>query len=46
MFPFDEETLGAIAYYYLLMYIAGAVLIIAVLACVYIWFFRDRGKRR
>ena len=35
MFPFDEETLGAIAYYYLLMYIAGAVLIIAVLACVY-----------
>jgi len=30
MFPFDEETLGTIAYYYLLMYIAEAVFIITV----------------
>jgi len=42
MFPFDEEVFEAIVCYYLLMYIAGAVLIIAVLACVYIWFFKKR----
>jgi len=36
---YDEAVLEAIAFYYLLMYIAGAVLIIAVLACVYVWFF-------
>ena len=41
MFP-AEAMAEAIACYYLLMYIAGAVLIIAVLACVYIWFFKKR----
>jgi len=41
MFP-AEAIAEAIAYYYLLMYIAGAVLIIAVLACVYIWFFKRK----
>jgi len=41
MFP-AEAMAEAIACYYLLMYIAGVVLIIAVLACVYIWFFKRR----
>jgi|GEM_PF-5301132 hypothetical protein len=42
MFPFDENVLKVLVYCYLLMYIAGAVLIIAALACVYIWLYRGR----
>jgi hypothetical protein len=44
MFP-AEAMADAIACYYLLVS-AGVALIIAVLACVYIWFFRGRDKRR
>jgi len=41
MFPFDEEVFEAIVCYYLLIS-AGAVLIIAVLACVYVWYLKNK----
>jgi flagellar biogenesis protein FliO len=45
MFPFDEETLGAIACYYITLWVIGALIILALIVLAIIVFKRLRSAK-